>query len=113
MNRLNEPLSDAVLACLDSDLYRLDTARPVAAICSRMGVKPSSAFIDLYSQFQGMFDSDHCGFLLLDLDTDRESIVTQTMTMREVHSLPKRFLALSDYQVNSLIVYETLFDLVY
>lgn len=77
---------------------------------ARLGVTPPQIFLDFYRKYEGTFCSAYTSFELADLVGHVEDL---TKTGRDVHHFEKRYVVLSDEVADSVLVYDTIKDLVF
>ncbi|MBS2027119.1 MAG: SMI1/KNR4 family protein [Deltaproteobacteria bacterium] len=86
------------------DLHRrVDRAR-VEACLERLGVEVPRDFRDFYLRYEGAFGSSATGFELLDLCERSPSIESSTNEVHQVHGWPARYLVLTTYVGNGVLV---------
>jgi len=80
---------------------------------AKLSVSVPEVFREFYKTYVGCFNSKKTGFELLDLYDDSESIITETKVCREEYGFPLKYLVISGYFGNSVLVYDAEVDLVY
>ena len=95
---VQQKLSDAV--------YQRPRESNVEEALAKLGIDPSSEFAEFIETYQGSFGSPKTGFELLDLEEGEESILSSTETVRKVFGWPNRFIVVSTYLGNGVLVYD-------
>jgi len=94
-------------------IYVCKEPRDIAPVLAVLGCRSSPAFRYFYEHYSGGFSSEVTSYELLDLVDDTTNIQTQTQAVREVHGWPSRYLVLSDYLANAVLVYDCETDAVF
>ena len=71
-----------------------------------LGIDQNSDFFRFYEQNEGVFSSENTGYRLLDITTGPESIATQSKLVHEEFGIPSRYLVISDYLGNGVLMYD-------
>jgi hypothetical protein len=106
-------LSENILNELNQDIYTRDDSSVVSEELEKLGVSPSSFFIDFYRNFEGPFWSEKLGFELLDIEEDSPNISDVTAECRETFNFPKKYLALCELSVGQIFVLDCETDSVF
>ena len=105
-------LPQSVERAVNDPAYLRSDASVVATTLARLGCPASPTFRAFYERYAGPF-AGSLGYELLDLVEQDENIVTQTEAGRTVHGFPPRYLVISNYAGNAVLVYDSQTDAVY
>jgi hypothetical protein len=106
---------------LDMSCHRHDPTA-VGRALTRLAVEPGPGFVAFHERYAGVFGSRNTGYELLDLchgepdypfDPSYPSIVAATEVVRELYEIPHRYLVISTYLGDAVLMYDTTTDLVY
>jgi len=86
-------------------VYKRQTPIDMTAV-EEFGIDPKSEFFKFYYENEGVFSSNKTGFCLLDLTSGEESVVSQSKLVHSEFKIPKRYLVISDYLGNGVLMYD-------
>ncbi|MDG5471396.1 SMI1/KNR4 family protein [Jeotgalibacillus sp. ET6] len=109
MSNLPEKLDEI----LGEKMYKREDRKLVQDAFTRLGVNPSSTFIDFYTQYEGPFWEENQPFELLDVIDEENNVETYTNISRQEHDFPNKYLVLSEMTANAVLVLDTDTDKVY
>lgn len=85
----------------------------VEAALARLGVRPSSAFVDFFQQYYGPIGSESVPYQLQDLVLGSDSILEITTIARQEFRLPSEFLVLTNLFGGAVLMLDTKTDQVF
>lgn len=95
-----------VEAALRNGTFLRATPGSVLVAFERLEVCPSGLFLRFFETFTGGYQSERCGYLLLDPVEGVPTIVEQTMAARDSHGFPSRYLVISEMEGGAVLVYD-------
>lgn len=103
---LNEVLSDKI--------YKRINFKEIKESLNRLGVQPSSTFMEFYNNYAGSFGSDESPYELLDLcENGNRNIEKYTYIARKEHNFPNKYLVLTEMISLSILVLDSETDKIY
>ncbi len=90
---------------LNDPAYARSDPGAVKSAVARLGCSGSASFRQFFETYAGPF-SGSTGYELLDLVDQDVNIVSQTEAARDVHGFPSRYLVISNYVGNAVLVYD-------
>ncbi len=100
----------ATLAAYELTVERRDA---VSRAVADLGVVGVGSLQNFYAKYRGPFSSRYTGYELLDPVEQSMSIRSQTEELRSTFSFPTRYIVLSNYLANSVLIYDADTDFVY
>lgn len=85
----------------------------VRSTLERLGCVCRPEFCEFFEKYRGPFGSEHTGFEILDLVEQSPNVVSHTETCRSEFEFPERYLVISSYLGNGVLVYDTQTDSVF
>lgn len=105
-------LPTSVETALADPAYARGNPSVVATALARLGCSASKTFRDFYERYAGPFAGTG-GYELLDVVDGPENVATETEAVRSQHDFPARYLVISSYVGNAILVYDCETDFVY
>ena len=92
---------------LSNELWKRSRTSDIDEALVALRIDPSSEFAEFFKTYAGPFHSKTVGYELLDLVEQDESIVSNTKVIRAEFGFPHRFIVVSTYVGNAVLVYDT------
>lgn len=100
-------IPEVVKRKLRDAVYQRPRGSNAEDVMAKLGIDLTSEFAEFYKTYRGGFDSRKTGFELLDLEEEDESVLSSTEIVRKEFSWPIRFIVISTYLGNGVLVYDT------
>ena len=89
------------------------SSNDVLPILSNLGIDSTSDFAVFFIKYWGPFRSLNAGIELLDIVEGDESIISNTMAVREEYGFPERFIVVTSLSGGGVLVYDNINGAVY